>query len=123
MEPEAKRIIVKLSALYYLGMLFFCICWGLGLILHFLVNNRVFPKILDDEGITTRNGKRYLWADLENWERHRLVLNSTTGPRLTGNVTLFFTKGKVIIGSFPIENLNEVLAFLAQKLAQDVTTG
>ena len=123
METVEKKIIVKLSAGYYLGILFFCICWGLGLILHFLVNNRVFPKILDDEGITTRNGKRYLWTELENWERHRLVLNSTTGPRLTGNVTLFFTRGKVIIGSFPIDNLNEVLAFLSYKLNDNVSTG
>ena len=123
METVEKKIIVKLSAGYYLGILFFCICWGLGLILHFLVNNRVFPKILDDEGITTRNGKRYLWTELENWERHRLVLNSTTGPRLTGNVTLFFTRGKVIIGSFPIDNLNEVLTFLSYKLNDNVSTG
>ena len=78
------KVIVKLSGGYWVLMVLFCVCWGLGLIIHFF-NNRVFPRILDDEGITTRNGKRYLWTDLVSWERQRLVLNSQSGPRLTGN--------------------------------------
>lgn len=67
------RVEVKLRAAYYMGIFFFCICWGLGLVLHFLVNNRVFPRVIDDEGITTRNGKRYQWQDLINWERNKLT--------------------------------------------------
>jgi len=117
------KVIVKLSAGYYIGILFLCFLWGLGLILHFLVNNRVFPKVLDDEGVTTRSGKRYLWTDLADWERHRLVLGSTSGPRITGNLTLFFPKGKVLIGTFPIANLNEVIMFISQKLASDIDAG
>jgi hypothetical protein len=107
---------VKLSPVYFLGMAFLTALWGLGLILHFFVNNRVFPKVIDDEGITTRNGKRYLWTDLKDWERHRLVLGGSGGPRITGNITLFFSGGKVLIGSFPIDNLKEVLNFLTIKL-------
>jgi hypothetical protein len=117
-----NKIIVKLSAGYYIGMAFFCVCWGLGLIIHF-TNNRVFPKIIDDEGITTRSGKRHLWSELIDWERQRLVAGSTYGPRITGNFTLFFKKGKVRIGSFPIENLNEVLTFVSQKLFSEIGTG
>jgi hypothetical protein len=97
--------------------------WGLGLILHFLVNNRVFPRIIDDEGITTRSGKRYLWTELVNWERHRLVAGGSGGFRITGNVTLFFKTGKVLIGSFPIKNLDEVLAILSKRLCGSVTPG
>lgn len=117
------KVIVKLSTGYVLGIAFMCVAWGLGLIIHFFANNPVFPKILDDEGITTRNGKRHLWTDLVSWERQRLVLNSSSGPRITGNVTFVFTGGKVRIGSFPIENLDEVLAFLSHKFGQDVRTG
>jgi hypothetical protein len=107
---------VELSLAYFLGMAFLTALWGLGLILHFFVNNRVFPKIIDDEGITTRSGKRHLWKDLRDWERHRLVLGGPGGPRITGNITLLFSGGKVLIGSFPIENLKEALTFRTAKL-------
>jgi len=117
-----NKIIVKLKAEYYIGIALFCVCWGLGLIIHF-TNNRVFPKIIDDEGITTRSGKRHLWKGLMDWERQRLVAGGTYGPRITGNITLFFETGKVRIGSFPIENLNEVLTFVSQKLTAEISTG
>lgn len=115
------KIEVRLSPAYYIGMAFLSMLWGLGLIIHFFVNNRVFPRFIDDQGVTTRNGKKYRWEELENWERHRLVVGASGGPRITGNITLFFTTGKVIVGSFPIENLSEVLSFLSAKLG-DITT-
>jgi hypothetical protein len=108
--------------MYWVLITSFCLACGLGLIIHFC-NNRTFPKVLDDEGITTRSGKKYLWSNLVDWERHRLVLNSSFGPRITGNVTLIFTGGEVRIGSFPIANLNEVQAFLSRKFSQDVRPG
>ena len=117
------KIIVRLSAGYYIGIAFFTVCWGLGLILHFFVNNRVFPKVIDNEGVTTRNGKRHLWTDLVDWERHRLVAGSTSGPRITGGITFVFKTGKVQIGSFHFENLNEILIFLSQKFSTEITTG
>lgn len=122
-EWNNMKVVVKLSAGYYLAIAFFCAMWGLGLILHFLVNNRVFPRILDEEGITTRSGKRHLWTDLVNWERHRLVAGGSGGFRITGNITLFFKTGKVLIGSFPIQNLNEVIVFLTKRLGYSVTPG
>ncbi len=117
------KVDVKLSSSYYLMVAFFCVMWGLGLILHFFVNNRVFPRTLDSEGVTTRSGKRYLWSDLVDWERNRMVVGGPGGARLTGNVTLLFNNGKVRIGTGVIENLDEVLAFLSNRLGENVVPG
>jgi len=116
------RVDVRLSAGYFVAMAFLSVMWGLGLVLHFLVNNRVFPRVLDADGVTTRSGRRHRWADLEDWERNRMVVGAG-GPRLTGNLTLLFATGKVVIGSFPVGNLDEVLSFLGRKLGGPVATG
>ena len=116
-------VTVRLSAGYFIGIALLSIMWGLGLILHFFVNSRVFPRVIDDEGITTRSGRRHLWQNLQDWERTRLVVGGAGGPRITGNVTFYFSTGKVLIGSFSIDNLPEVLQFLTKKLGIAVTPG
>lgn len=46
------RVDVRLSAGYFVAMAFLSVMWGLGLVLHFLVNNRVFPRFLDADGVS-----------------------------------------------------------------------
>ena len=113
------KIAARLSIGYYLGIGFLSVIYGLGLILHFFVNNKVFPRFLDDEGLTTRKGRRYLWADLVNWERHRTVVGGLCVGR---DVLLNFKDGKVVVGS-RLANLDELLDFLSKKLGTTVTTG
>ena len=69
---------------------------------------------LDDEGLTLRNGKRFLWKDLISV--HAVTVRHPTGIRLTGRVELSFYTGKPIrIVPFSTGNSEEVLAFLSAK--------
>jgi hypothetical protein len=118
---DGSRIEAKLAVEYYLLLLVLCLMWGLGIVLH-LLNRRVFPRWLDDEGITTISGRRHRWDELVLVERQRLVIGAG-GPRLTGNLTLKFRTGTVRIGSFGYSNLQQILNFLSEKLGLLPSTG
>jgi hypothetical protein len=75
---------------------------------------RSWVASLDDEGLTLRNGKRFLWKDLIMVRA--VTVRHTSGIRLTGRVELSFYSGpRIRIVPFSTGNSEEVLAFLSLK--------
>lgn len=117
-----NEIEIKLNTKYWCCFGFLVFLWGLGLILHW-VNCKHFPKTIDTEGITTRNGKRYLWKDLIRQQGERLSIGSTSGPRLSGSVNLFFPNGKVRLSPDLIQTPEAVFDFIQNNVGIRLISG
>jgi hypothetical protein len=116
------KIEIKLNTKYWCCFGFLVFLWGLGLILHW-VNCKQFPKFIDKEGVTTRNGKRYLWKDLIRQQGERLSIGSTSGPRLAGSVNLFFPDGKVRIPTDLMQSPEAVFDFIQKNVGIRLISG
>ncbi|MHB0876686.1 MAG: hypothetical protein ACYC5O_11660 [Anaerolineae bacterium] len=82
---------------------------------------RIWPKVMDAEGITLRNGKRVNWAEMTD---SRLVtVVDDRGRRVTGRLELIFGKTKVKVVPHSLEEGAEVMAFISKIAGGPVTTG
>ena len=123
METNTGRVVkVKLSAGFWI--LLFCISlitFG-AFALVFILAALTWPKVLDDEGLTLRTGKRYLWANIYNVRA--VTVRHTSGIKLTGRVELEFYINKkfkkVRIVPFSTGNMDEVLDFLSVRLGSHI---
>jgi hypothetical protein len=86
----------------------------------FLWITRSWVKTLDDEGLTLRNGQRYLWKDLAYVDA--VVVRHTSGIRLGGRIDLDFhgRKKAIRIVKFSTGNSEEVFDFLTAKVGHKV---
>ncbi len=111
---------VRLSiGFWIIAILTALVTWGVMGIFFFWVS-RSWVGSLDDEGLTLRNGKRFLWKDLISVRA--VAVRHTTGIRLTGRVELsFYTGPKIRIVPFSTGNSNEVLAFLSSQVGSKVS--
>ncbi|HEY9760073.1 MAG TPA: hypothetical protein V6C97_33260 [Oculatellaceae cyanobacterium] len=64
-----------------------------GLIAFLWYQTLNYPQLIDDEGITKRNGTRLLWKDLQRLERRT---GKVEGIRVAGSLRLFFQGGEYV---------------------------
>lgn len=93
---------------------------GIGAFGMWLCTKR-WPRLLDQEGATLRNGKRLLWKDVT--EIIPVTVVNPRGQRVTGRLDIKF--GKEIMKVVP-QSLAEgqtAMGFIAAVLKTDVATG
>ena len=82
---------------------------------------RQFPRLIDSEGITLRNGRRVFWTDLTG--KQRITVVTRTGQRIAGGLDLYFGKTKVKIAPESFAQGYAVLDALSKILGEDVCIG
>ena len=117
---SSSAIKVRLSVGFWLMAAIAAFCTLGVMALYLLWLTRSWVKLIDDEGLILRNGKRFPWKDLSRV--YAVTVRHTTGIRLTGRVELLFAGGdKVRIVPFSTGNSEEVLAFLSTKVGSKVS--
>lgn len=75
---------------------------------------RLAARLMDDEGVTRRDGRRFLWPDLQRvQEVHMRMTPGQQGP--LNQVDLLFTGGRVRILYMVLENGMEGIQFARRK--------
>jgi len=84
-----------------------------GIAVYLWMQPRRWPRVVDEEGITKRNGHRVLWRDLTKVER---ITAKLEGVRVSGALRLYF-KGDEVVDITPngISPSAEVVKFVAQR--------
>jgi len=80
-----------------------------------------WPRILDDEGMTLRSGKRLRWQDLSGMDRVTVV--NPQGQRITGRLDLRFGKHKARIVPQSLREGAEVMAFIRKVAGDEAEVG
>ncbi len=84
-----------------------------GFVVYLWLNTRRWPRIIDQEGITRRDGRRVLWKDLTKIER---LTGRAYGIRLSGGLRLHFREDQIVeIAPNSITPSARVVRFVAQK--------
>lgn len=108
---------------FYVGVMTFAgvmTCGVAALIMWWMASTQ-FPRLIDSEGVTLRNGERLLWRDLT--QRKRITVVSRTGQRMAGGLDLYFGKKRVKIAPQSFAEGYAVLDALRQILGSDVDIG
>lgn len=109
-EAPVQRIDVHLSSAYKsLMRLLAFTSLGVGTLALWL-SARSWPRVVDGEGITVRNGRRVLWSDLTDLQV--VTVADERGRRVTGRVDLLFGKTKVKIVPHSLAEGQEVMDFI-----------
>ena len=82
---------------------------------------RSWPRVIDQEGITLRSGRRLKWSELSEVRRVRAV--DSYGRRVTGSLELIFGKAKAKIVPQSLAEGREVLAYLSRLLGEEIAPG
>lgn len=110
MAPPQGSIVVKVERSYYVRMgIVGVLSAGIGFLL-IGYEYRQWPRLLDAEGVTRRDGRRFSWKELQGI---RCVRNLVHGvPGLLNHVELLFGWRKVKVFPLVIVNAGEVMRFL-----------
>src|SRR5258706_15969830 len=116
------RIDVSFSGAY-VGMMVVLgvLTLGLGVLLMFF-QTRGWPRVLDREGLTLRNGRRYTWDQCTNTEGVRVNLGGT-GARIAGRLDLYFGTEVVHVVPVSIDPSAQIIAFIGQAIGREVASG
>lgn len=112
----------------HLTSLYRTLMWLIGLItlgvgaLGLWFTAQKWPRLLDDSGVTLRNGKHFAWSELTDIIRVTVVRNMG-GGRVTGRLDLKFGKYRVPIVPQSLVEGAEVMEWLSTKLGQSLQTG
>ncbi len=96
-----------------------CLMWGLGILtlgiapLFIKQQQRSWPAYLDDEGVTTRGGKRIAWSEFTRVVR--VVTRLTSGTTIE-RYELHSPHGKVLVPTERLVNGQEVVRFILEHL-------
>lgn len=82
---------------------------------------RSWPALMDDDGITLRNGRRVRWTDCTKVIRVTAV--NEHGGRISGRADLLFGKTRVRLVPQSLMQGQAVLDLASQKLQQQVVSG
>src|ERR1044072_8823825 len=94
---------------------------GLGALL-MLLQYRHWVKLFDDQGVTRRDGKQFLWAYLKNVKFVRMRLRSgREGP--LNHIELIFHDGRATIFPLMLENSSEVMGVISKLPAGRAAVG
>lgn len=80
-----------------------------------------WPKLVDGEGITTRQGKRYTWSGLTNVKPVTVV--NRYGQRVSGRLDLLFGKSRVQVVPHSLREGPEVMSLISRTLGVNVESG
>ncbi|MBP9111911.1 MAG: hypothetical protein KBF88_03840 [Polyangiaceae bacterium] len=89
---------------------------GIGLLIVVFMRSMWIDSV-DNEGVTTRSGARYLWSNLTKIDRVTMVAGAS---RVAGVGTLYFGNKKVIINTALVSNATEIVQFVQARVGQPV---
>ena len=80
---------------------------------------RQWGQTFDSVGVTRKDGKRFLWADLQKkiFVHFRRYAGGKLGP--LNHMELEFKDGKVKVFPLMLENASEIMAYLKQFKAEE----
>jgi hypothetical protein len=108
----------KLTRTFYVRLVALAIfTLGIGTLV-LLIVSRGYVETLDDEGVTSRGGKRLVWSDLTA-VRPRYV-RRPGGRAYLNDVTLTFGAGSVSVFPAVLDNGPEVLEWLRRRTGQPI---
>lgn len=90
---------------------------GIGGIIYWLYMRYTYPALLDSEGVTTLNGRRHLWSNLQKSINFSAQLGGATLGR---ELKLEFTSGRVNVNPSMIDNREAVYQFLSAVFGQTI---
>jgi hypothetical protein len=94
---------------------------GLGFLLMLFVVARPWPKVADREGLTLRNGKRFLWSQLTNVQA--VTVTGIGGVRMAGRADLLFGTTTVHVVPVSIAPAQELFALIEEVTGRPVISG
>jgi hypothetical protein len=86
------------------------------------LNERGWPKAVDEEGLTTRGGTRIAWGEFTKVKR--VLTQVTRGSSSTiEHFELFSPKGKVVVAAYRLVDGEQVLNYIWQRLPESAKRG
>lgn len=85
------------------------------------LTTRSWPQLMDDEGITLRNGKRVAWRDCTKVVRVTAVAEG--GGRISGRAELEFGRVKVPLVPQSVVQGQAMLDYASQRIGAGVVSG
>ena len=80
------------------------------------LKERNWPKLMDEQGLVTRGGKRFAWDEFTRMEKVVTRVQNTWVERYD----LHSPKGKVAVVVYRLQNGPEVLAYIQQRLPDKI---
>jgi hypothetical protein len=82
------------------------------------LNERKWPKSVDEQGLTTRGGTRIAWDEFTNIKKviTRIGRTSTT----TEHYELSGSKGKIVVAPYRLENGTQVFEYIWRRLPERI---
>lgn len=114
---QDEKIQVEIAGSYKMVQWIVGLCtFGIGaLAMH--LSAQPWPKELDEDGITTRSGKRYKWDDIE--KATAITVVDQLGRRVTGRLDLKAGKDTIKVVTQSIVPADRVLDMVQRKLGND----
>ena len=95
-------------------------CLTLGLMPLFAwLNQRNWPQLVDEQGLTTRKGTRIEWSAFTKMTKVVTRMSGSSTP-MAEHYELASPKGKVIVAAYRLENGDQVLDYIWQHLPEQV---
>jgi len=92
---------------------------GLTPLIIWLVSVKDYPKALDAEGVTLRNGQRVLWKQLT--ARRKLIFRAKSGRQVVTGVGLTFGNIQVKLAPRVLIEGPQIFPFLKRILGEDLS--
>lgn len=102
---------------YILLVVLFAFTFGFGFFI-WLWMRTMWINEADEQGVTTRSGRRFGWDELTDIER---TTQTAVGMRIGGIGALIFGKKRVIINTMLLSNAKEVVEFVSVAVGTPVS--
>ena len=84
------------------------------------INQRGWPRSVDEQGLVTRGGTRIAWNDFSRITK--VVTNINRGAVRTEHFELAYPRGKVVVAPYRLEQGAQVLDYVLQHLPEQAKT-
>jgi len=81
------------------------------------IQEKSWPKRVDDQGLTTRGGKQIAWSEFTKMKLVNTYINSSSSPA-TQHYELASGKGKVVVAPYRLENGDQVMEYIYTRLPE-----
>ncbi len=85
------------------------------------LNQRSWPKTVDEQGLITRGGKRIAWNEFTR--ATKVVTRIGRSSTATKHFELKSPKGRVVVAPYRLENGGKVLEYVWQRLPEKAIAG
>lgn len=82
------------------------------------LNQRNWPRSIDEQGLVTRGGKRILWKDFTKFTK--VLTKISSGAVRTEHFELFHPGGRVVVAEYRLVDGSQVLDFIWNHLPEPV---